>query len=298
MFRRIILFVLTNLAIMFMISLILQVFHVQPYLTARGIDYTSLMIFCAVWGFGGAFISLALSRVIAKWSMRVQVIDQQSATGPERELVEIVRKLATGAKLPAMPQVGIYDSPELNAFATGPTRSRALVAVSSGLLRRMSRPEIEGVLGHEIAHVANGDMVTMTLLQGVVNAFVMFLARVLAFAISQAMRGDRDDRGGSYMVQYLMISVFQLVFGLIGMMVVAYFSRQREFRADKGGAELAGREKMIGALEALGRSVAVEAPAAAVATLQINNTHKGGLARFFMTHPDLSVRIERLRQYA
>jgi heat shock protein HtpX len=240
----------------------------------------------------GSLISLALSRVMAKRMMGVRVIDPNTRDPQEREIVEMVHNLARAARLPAMPEVGYYDSPEVNAFATGPTKSRALVAVSSGLWQRMSRDEVEGVLGHEITHVSNGDMVTMTLLQGVVNAFVLFFARVIAFAVSQNVRDE--NRG---MVQFGIVMVLQIVLSLLGAVVVAAFSRWREFRADRGGAQLAGRGKMIAALERLRRNVElVDTRQESLATLKI----AGGpsrMASLFASHPPLEVRIARLQQY-
>jgi len=214
------------------------------------------MAFCLVWGMGGAFISLAISRIMAKMMMGVKVIDPRQLHDPQLQwLVETVHRLARSAGISTMPEVGIYDSPEVNAFATGPTKNRALVAVSSGLLNRMGRDQVEGVLGHEVAHVANGDMVTMTLIQGVVNAFVMFLARAIAFAVAQS--GRRDDNEGSSFSSgtYLIVQfVLEIVFMILGSILVAFVSRWREFRADHGGARLAGRDKMIAALEALRRN--------------------------------------------
>ncbi|MCM2324701.1 MAG: protease HtpX [Oligoflexia bacterium] len=297
--KRIFLFLAVNLLVIITLSVVLRVLGIQPYITAYGINYSSLMAFCLVWGMGGAFISLALSRVMAKWMMGVRVIEPETRDPMLQELVQTVHGLARGAGLPAMPQVGIYESPEVNAFATGPTKSRALVAVSTGLLNRMRREEVEGVLGHEIAHVANGDMVTMTLVQGVVNAFVMFLSRAIAFAIAQALRGERDDRdrgGISYGLYYLVSFVLEIVFMILGSIVVAWFSRYREFRADAGGARLAGRQNMIQALEALRRTYQLVDPAAqpAVQTLKISS--KGsGIMRLFSTHPALEERIARLQ---
>jgi heat shock protein HtpX len=286
--------------VMVTISLILNVLGVQPYLTARGLDYGSLAAFCLVWGMGGAFISLALSRMMAKWMMGVQVIDP-SVRDPELQgLVERVHHLARAAGLPKMPEVGIYESPEVNAFATGPTKSRALVAVSTGLLHRMRSDEVDGVLGHEVAHIANGDMVTMTLIQGVVNAFAMFLARVLAFAISQATsRGSEDREEGSSFTggatYFITQFVLEMVFLVLGSVVVAWFSRQREFRADQGGARLAGREKMVSALEALRRTYEAVDPNAQPAAQTLKISSRGtGIFRFFSTHPPLEERIERL----
>jgi heat shock protein HtpX len=195
-----------------------------------------------------------------------------------------------------MPEVGLYESDDINAFATGPSKSRSLVAVSSGLLRKLDRPEVEGVLGHEITHIANGDMVTMTLLQGVVNAFVMFLARVLAYVVAQALRGNDREGGMSQGIYFVCVLVFQIVFMVLGSMVVMAFSRWREFRADAGGAHLAGRESMIRALQALQRdheAVAQAKAPPALATMQISG--RDGVMRFFLSHPPLEQRIERLR---
>jgi heat shock protein HtpX len=245
---------------------------------------------------------------MAKWMMGVQIVDPQTRDTDLQELVQIVHALARGAHLPKMPQVGIYDSPDLNAFATGPTKSRALVAVSTGLLSRMNREQLEGVLGHEITHVANGDMVTMTLLQGVVNAFVMFLSRAIAFAIAQALRGDREDRerggGMSWFTMYAIQFVLEICFMILGSMIVAWFSRYREFRADQGGAKLAGRESMISALRELQRNYEapyVQAAAAqtqpAIQALQISGRPRG-LMKFFASHPPLDERIARLESGA
>jgi heat shock protein HtpX len=288
--KRIVLFLLTNILVMLTITILVQVLGLGRGLGGGGL--AGLMIFCLVWGMAGSFISLALSRVMAKRMMGVQVIDPNSSDPTERTLVEIVHGLARGARLPALPEVGIYDSPEVNAFATGPTKSRALVAVSSGLLGRMNRDEVEGVLGHEITHVANGDMVTMTLLQGVVNAFVLFFARVIAFAVSQNVR--EESRG---MVNFLVIIVLQIVLSFLGAIVVAAFSRWREFRADHGGATLAGTPKMIAALERLRRNAElVDTSHEALATLKI----AGAPSRFmalFASHPPLEERIARLQHY-
>ncbi|OFZ19304.1 MAG: zinc metalloprotease HtpX [Bdellovibrionales bacterium GWB1_55_8] len=298
MFKRIFLFLALNFLVIITLSILTQVLGIQPYLTAYGIDYGSLMAFCLVWGMGGAFISLAMSRMMAKWMMGVRVVDPDTRDPALQELVQTVHSLARSAKLPAMPEVGVYDSQEINAFATGPTKSRALVAVSTGLLSRMRREEVEGVLGHEVAHIANGDMVTMTLIQGVVNAFVMFLARAIAFAIAQALRSDRDDeRGGISHLAYFGIQIaLEIVFMILGSIVVAWFSRYREFRADKGGATLAGRDSMIRALEALRRTYDLVDPGAqpAVQTLKIS-TKRTGIMQLFSTHPPLEERIARLQ---
>jgi heat shock protein HtpX len=291
--KRILLFLATNILVMLTISILVQLLGLNRGLGAYGIDYGQLMLFCLVWGMGGSLISLALSRVMAKMMMGVRLIDPATSDPRERALLDTVHALARGARLPAMPEVGYYDSPEVNAFATGPTKSRALVAVSTGLLQRMNGDEVEGVLGHEISHIANGDMVTMTLIQGVVNAFVLFLARVIAFAISQNVR---DENRGA--VNFGVVLVLQIVLSLFGAMVVAAFSRWREFRADRGGATLAGSPKMIAALERLRRtSELVDTRQEAMATLKI----AGGPSRFMAlmaSHPPLEERIARLQQHS
>ncbi len=289
-FKRIGLFVLTNILILTTITIVMNLLGVGPYLTAQGIDYGALMIFCLLWGMGGAFISLALSRVMAKWMMRVRVIKADTANAHEIELVQTVHRLAQAAGLPAMPEVGVYDSPEVNAFATGPTKKRALVAVSTGLLHRMDRDGVEGVLGHEVAHIANGDMVTMTLLQGVINAFVMFFARVIAFAISTQVRDEAKA-----IVHLVAVIVLQIAFSILGFMVVAAFSRWREYRADAAGARLAGRERMISALKAL-QGAPVMNDDNAVSAFKISGKRSGFMA-LMSTHPPLEDRIRRLEQH-
>jgi len=290
MIKRVLLFVAVNVLVVTTISIVLQVLGVRPYLTAHGIDYRALMAFCLVWGMGGAFISLGLSRMTAKWTLGVRTLEPGRARGSAAELLETVRRLSRAAGLPGMPEVGVYDSPEVNAFATGPTRARALVAVSSGLLERMSGRQVEGVLAHEIAHIANGDMVTMTLVQGVVNAFVMFFARAIAFAVSQSVREESQRT-----VNFLVTIVLEIALSLLGAVAVAWFSRRREFSADKGGAKLAGKPAMIDALKALSRSletVGVEEHAS-LATLKVSGKPGGWLA-LLATHPPLEERIVRL----
>jgi heat shock protein HtpX len=295
--KRIVLFLAVNFLVVLTISLVLAVLGVGTRLGGQG--YSALLLFCFVWGMGGAFISLAISRLMAKWMMGVQVIPPDTDDPQARALVELVHDLARRAGLPVMPEVGFFNSPELNAFATGPSRSRALVAVSTGLLQNMNRNEVRGVLAHEITHVANGDMVTMTLIQGVINAFVMFFARLAAFAVTNAMRRSDDDRP-SYFFQYLLVMVFEVVFSLFGAIVVCWFSRWREFRADAGGARYAGRENMVAALRALQRVAAGSQPAPAsggqdaFATLKINGGRGGLLHLLFSTHPPLESRIAAL----
>ncbi len=297
MLKRIVLFLAVNFLVVVTVSILLNILGVRPYLTARGIDYRALLAFCLVWGMGGAFVSLGLSRIMAKFAMGVKVIDPHTTDPQGQALVQTVARLTRSAGLP-MPQVGVYASPDINAFATGPTRSRALVAVSSGLLQRLDRGEAEGVLSHEVTHIANGDMVTMTLLQGIVNAFAMFLSRVIAWGIMQGRRSDDDDRpayGMSPMVWIVQMAV-EMVLLLLGSLVVMAFSRWREFRADAGGARLGGRENMIRALKALQRDAgtAEQVPQAAVQTLRISNP--GRVALLLRSHPPLEERIARLEQ--
>jgi heat shock protein HtpX len=297
--KRIVLFFAVNLLVVLTLSLVMQLLGVPRHLGSR--NYQGLLIFCLIWGMGGAFISLAMSRLMAKWMMGVQVIPPNASDPGARQLVQMVHQLAQRAGLPAMPEVGVYDSPEVNAFATGPTRSRALVAVSSGLLRNMNGREVTGVLAHEIAHIANGDMVTMTLIQGIINAFVMFLARILAMLVSSALRSRENGRGG-YGMHYLLVFVFELVLSLLGFIVVCWFSRWREFRADAGGARYGGIENMIGALRSLQDAMSAQAirqmPGRgndAFQTLKISSPGMGW-AGLFRTHPPLEERIARLEQ--
>jgi heat shock protein HtpX len=285
--KRVILFVLTNFLVMITISILLSVLGVNRYLSAAGINYEQLAIFCLIWGMAGSLVSLALSKVSAKWTMGLQVVDKRSAD--TAWLVLMVEDLARKAGLSRTPEVAIYDSPEVNAFATGPTKNNSLVAFSTGLLHSMNRSEIEGVAGHEIAHIANGDMVTMTLLQGVVNAFVMFFARVIAFAVSQNTREENR-----YALQYTITMLLEMVLGLLGMIVVCWFSRWREFRADRGGAQYAGKNDMIAALERLAANHRMYDQAPSLATLKIS----GGVGVLFSTHPPLEKRIAALRAAA
>jgi heat shock protein HtpX len=287
--KRIVLFLITNLAVVLTLSVVLSVLGVGRYISADGtLDFGALATFCFIWGMGGAFISLQLSRWMAKRATGVQLVDGRTGREELDWVYRTVERLTRQANLP-MPEVGVYDSPEVNAFATGPSKSRSLVAVSSGLLRSMQRDEVEGVLAHEVAHIANGDMVTMTLLQGVMNAFVMFLARAIAFG----MRSN-DSRGGG---SYLVVFALEIVLGILGSMVTAWFSRQREFRADYGGATLAGRDKMVGALRRLAANrEMVDTSHEALATMKINGTR--GWMVFFSTHPPLEQRIAALERNA
>jgi len=293
--KRIFLFLATNIAIVVTLSIVLSLLGATGYV--RGLspaELAPLAVFCLVWGMGGAFISLAISRIVAKWSMGVKLIDGRTGHEELDWLYNKVAQLSQQAGLP-MPEVGVYESPEVNAFATGPTRKRSLVAVSTGLLRGMNRREVEGVLGHEICHVANGDMVTMTLLQGVINAFVMFIARIAAFVIAQALRRDDRDSSPSYMIQFFVRIVLEILLGILGSMITAWFSRYREFRADAGSAQLSGRENMIAALRRLqSTSQLVDNRNAALANFKIAGG-KGWLS-LFASHPPLEQRIGALER--
>lgn len=296
MFKRILLFILTNILVVATISIITTFLGLHHYLTAYGINYTQLAIFCAIWGMAGSFISLLLSKVMAKMALGVVIINSKTAMREEQFLLEIVQNYARRLHLPKMPEVGIYRSSELNAFATGPSKSNALVAVSSGLLANMKTEEIDGVIGHEMTHIANGDMVTMTLLQGVVNAFSLFLSRVIAYVISMGLRHDNREEAPSFIVYNLLIVLFDILFTLLGSLVVAAFSRWREYRADAGGARLAGRDKMIAALKRLQLAFGYEdARAPSMAAFKIN--HRSHWLELFSSHPPLEKRIERLTNF-
>lgn len=300
LFRRFGLFALTNIAVIFTIGLILKLTGLDVYLARSGVPYATTLLFAAIWGMGGAFISLLLSKFMVKASMGVQVIDPRNASGWQRDLLTRVQRLASAAGLP-MPEVGYYESPEINAFATGPSRNSALVAVSTGLLNGMDSEELDGVLGHELSHVANGDMVTMTLVQGVINSFVIFFSWIVSKVIvSQLNRNDERGSGGGFFMEFMIRQLLMVVFGLLGSIVVAYVSRAREFRADAGGAKLAGRSSMISALERLKVAFSrdpIDQRGENIAALKISN-RAGGLASLFATHPPLEERIAALRAKA
>jgi heat shock protein HtpX len=288
--KRIFLLIATNILVMVTIGIILSILPIGSYIQSDGtLNLGTLLAFSAVIGFTGAFISLAMSRWMAKMMMGVKVLkENDSLSYAERELVEKVHRLSRAAGLTKMPEVGIYNSPEVNAFATGPSKSKSLVAVSTGLLQTMDEDAVEGVLAHEVAHIANGDMVTMTLLQGVVNTFVVFLARIAAWIATRFVREDIAP-----IVHFIAVIVFQILFSILGSIVVLAYSRYREFHADNGGADLAGKDKMIHALQSLKNySNQVDTSQASISTLKINN--KKGASMLFSSHPDLNERIRRL----
>jgi heat shock protein HtpX len=287
--KRVSLFILTNIAVMVVLSVVVQVLGLEKYLRGAGGDLTGLLIVSAIFGFGGALISLAMSKWMAKRSMGVRVITQP-ANADEAWLVQTVRAQAEQAGI-GMPEVGIFDSPQPNAFATGARRDAALVAVSTGLLRTMKRNEVEAVLGHEVAHVANGDMVTLTLIQGVVNTFVFFLSRVIGNIIDKAVL--RNERGGG-IGYFVTVIVSQIVLGFLANMIVCWFSRQREFRADVGGARAAGTGNMVAALERL-RGASNQPLPSQLAAFGIQGGAGAGLKRLFMSHPPLEERIAALQ---
>jgi heat shock protein HtpX len=288
--KRIFLFVVTNLAVLALLSVVLfiveSVFGVHLMQGGTG----GLLVFAAIFGFGGSLISLALSKWTAKRMMGVRIIESPQSE-LERWLIGTIKRLADQAHL-GMPEVGIFDAEEMNAFATGARRNAALVAVSSGLLRNMSRTQVEAVLGHEITHVANGDMVTLALLQGVLNTFVIFLARIIGGIVDRAIL--RNDRQGSGIGFFLTTMLAQFVLGIIASVIVCWYSRRREFRADRGGADLAGTGNMIDALQMLKRSQGAPMPQQLQA-FGINTGGSAGIMRLFMTHPPLDERIAALK---
>lgn len=292
-FKRFGFFILTNLLVMVTIGIVWSIVS-AVFLPGVTDQVTTLMAFSLVFGMTGAFVSLLMSRWMAKKMHGVQVIDPKTRDPQMQWLVQKTHEYARRSHLPAMPEVGIYESPDVNAFATGPSKKKSLVAVSTGLLAQMTREEAEAVIGHEVAHIANGDMVTMTLIQGVVNTFAIFFSRLLASVIASNV----EERNRP-MVQFLVTIVGDIAFTLLGSMVVAWFSRRREFRADQGGSRLAGREHMIGALHKLRllsqRHQQIEDPKDSLAALKISHQRRGGVAGLFHTHPPLEVRIAALQ---
>jgi heat shock protein HtpX len=288
--KRIFLLLVTNLAVLAVLTIVAHLIGLDRWLAVRGSSLGALLAFAAVFGFGGAFVSLLMSKWMARNAMRVRVIGQP-ATPTEQWLVELVARLARAAGV-GMPEVGIFPSPEPNAFATGYSRDAALVAVSTGLLTAMTEQQIEAVLGHELTHVANGDMVTLTLIQGVVNTFVIFLSRIIGNLVDRTLFRSEDGRGPAY---FLSVIASQILLGILANMIVMAFSRWREFRADRGGAHLAGIPNMIAALEALKRAHE-PLPSQQFAAFGITSGPVSrGIQRLFMSHPPLDARIAALR---
>jgi heat shock protein HtpX len=291
--KRIFFFILTNLGVIAVASVTLGLFNVTPYLTEAGIDYRSLLIFSAVFGFSGSIISLLISKWMAKRAFGVRVI-KAPETDEERFLFETVTRLSSRLKI-GMPEVGIYVSPEANAFATGWNKNKALVAVSSGLMQNMTRDELEGVIGHEMAHIANGDMVTLTLIQGVVNTFVIFFARIAAYVVQTFVSRDNEEGGVGSLAYTLTALVFEVIFGIIASTIVMAFSRYREYRADAGSADLVGRERMVKALSKLKllTGTLVDPRGKAFSTMKISD-QPSKFTSLFSSHPPLDKRIEAL----
>lgn len=288
-FKRIGLFFAVNILVMVTISIFLNVVLPMFGIYLDPASMGGLLVFCFVWGMGGSFISLLLSKQMAKWGMGVKILNPNSGNAREQEIIQIVYRMATAAGLSKMPEVGVYPSPDVNAFATGPSRNNSLVAVSTGLLDRMNKAEVEGVIGHEVAHIANGDMVTMTLIQGIVNAFALFLSRIVARLIASSV-----DEKASMMVYFVSTILLDIAFTILGSIVVAYFSRRREYRADYGGAIYAGRDKMIAGLRKLQAMYPQMQPDnSSQAVLKISSKGSGIMA-LFSSHPRLEDRIRRL----
>lgn len=292
MFKRIVLFLITNLAVLFVLNITMRLLGVDRMLaqSGGGLNLGALLVVAGVIGFGGALISLAMSKWSAKFMTGATVIDTPRSEA-EHWLLETVRRQAQQANI-GMPEVAIYDAPDINAFATGMNRNNALVAVSSGLLNSMTRNEAEAVLGHEITHVANGDMITLALIQGVVNTFVIFLSRIIGNIVDKVVFKTERGNGPAFWITSI---IAELVLGILASVIVMWFSRQREFRADAGGAALAGREKMIAALQRLKQAHEAPQLPAQMRAFGISGGQAGGLARLFMSHPPLDERIEALR---
>ncbi|HEX7046870.1 MAG TPA: protease HtpX [Gammaproteobacteria bacterium] len=290
--KRIVLFLGTNLAVIVVLGIVTKLLGIDGWFTQQGINYQALLIFSAIFGMGGAFISLAISKWMAKRSTGAEVIEQPR-NEVETWLVATVQRQAQQAGI-GMPEVAIFPSPQPNAFATGMNKNKSLVAVSTGLLQSMNRDEVEAVLGHEVSHIANGDMVTLALIQGVVNTFVIFAARIVGYVVDSALRGNREG-GGIGMGYFITTIIAEIVFGILASTIVMWFSRYREFRADHGGAQLAGRQKMISALQRLQQSQEGALPDQ-LAAFGIKGSMSKGLRRLFMSHPPLSERIAALQR--
>jgi len=291
--KRIFYFLVTNLAIVLVLSITMRLLGVEPFLNANGLNLNSLLIFAAVMGFGGAFISLAISKWSAK-QMSGAVTIENPKTPDEIWLMNIVKKQSTAVGI-QMPEVAIFNSPVVNAFATGMSRDSSLVAVSSGLLEMMTKDEAEAVIGHEISHIANGDMVTLTLIQGIVNTFVLFFSRVIGYTVDKVVFKTREGTGPAFFITMI---ISELLLGVLASIVVMWFSRQREYRADFGGGQLAGNQKMIAALKRLKAQYEPSALPKSIAALGISGEQGMGLKELFSTHPSLDDRIARLQQHS
>jgi len=289
--RRVFYFLITNLAVLIVLGTVLRILGVEPYLTPYGLNYQSLLIFAAVFGMGGAFISLALSKWTAKRLTRAKVI---STPGSETEvwLVRTVSELAQRSGV-GMPEVAIYPAEDLNAFATGMRRNNALVAVSSGMLRRMDREKVRAVLAHEVSHVANGDMITLALIQGIINTFVIFFARIIGYTVDRVVFRSERGHGIGFWITTIVAEIFLAILASI---IVFWFSRRREYRADSGAADLVGKKPMIGVLESLKESIRQPHLPDKMAAFGISGSKKRGLAALFATHPDLDDRIKALAE--
>lgn len=284
-------FLITNVAILIVLGIVLRVLGVEPYITPYGLNYQSLLIFSAVFGMGGAFISLALSKWSAKRLTRAQVITEPS-NETERWLVRTVADLATKSAI-GMPEVAVYPSDDMNAFATGMKRNSALVAVSSGMLKRMDKEKVRAVLAHEVAHVKNGDMITLALIQGVVNTFVIFFARIIGYTVDRVILRNERGHGIGFWVTTIIAEIF---LAMLASVIVFWFSRKREYRADSGAAELVGKKPMVGALESLKASIKQPHLPDQMAAFGISGSKKSGLKSLFATHPDLDDRINTLME--
>ena len=300
MLKRIFLFLGLNILIISCVSILCDLLNVQPYISKAGLNIESLAIFCFIWGMAGSLIALLLSKKIAKWMLSVKIIDNFSSSSEiEQKLYSIVQNISSKGGIIKMPEVGIFKSSQANAFATGSTKNSALIAVSSHLLETLSTSELEAVIAHEVAHIKNGDMVTMSLLQGVINAFVMFLSRICAFALSGMGGKDNRRSSGSSMSFFLFTILFEMLFLSLGSILIFYVSRKREFAADKEGALLVGKEKMIAALQALKNSVTLPKKdlekQKSFAAMMIRSTKPSKLSKLFSTHPTIEERITNLQ---
>lgn len=291
--KRIFFFAIVNILVVLTLSISVSI--ITSFLGIEMSGMTGMLILYSAIGMGGAFVSLFISKWMAKNAFGIKIIDLKSQNSQERQLVELVHRISRQAGLKVMPEVGYYQSPEVNAFATGPSKNNSLVAVSTGLLNRMNDDQVEAVLAHEVAHIANGDMVTLTLIQGVINTVVLIISRILSTVVANAISGNRDGEQGSPWIQFALYMAFQMILGILGAIVVNYFSRWREYRADAGGAQFAGRDKMISALKALaGTNQMIDEEHQSFASMKISGKTGSALAALFSTHPPLEDRIRRL----